>query len=175
MSGVVKKQDTKTSLTFSLFYAGRGGAAAPFAGVRLRAEEKEEREEEERPSGKGALSTWPPCASAPDQRYPSVTARGEGDGRARLSSTPLDAANSHEDFLTRLRLGEGLQAHVETRLVSWSHVSDSSVSTLLRDYPLASRPAAAGDVPARAPSALLLLDIPVARRRPSCRRRRHRP
>ena len=57
MSGVVKKQDTKTSLTFSLFYAGRGGAASRFAGIRLRAGEKEEREEEERLSGKGALST----------------------------------------------------------------------------------------------------------------------
>ena len=36
------------------------------------------------------------------------------------------------------------------------------MATLLRDYPLASRPAVAGNVPARAPSALLLLDILVA-------------
>ena len=73
-----KNRTPKHPSPFPFFYAGRGGAAAPFAGVRLRAEEKEEREEEERPSGKGALSTWPPCASAPGQRYPSVTTRGEG-------------------------------------------------------------------------------------------------
>ena len=50
--------------------------------------------------------------------------------------------------LHRIRLGEGLQAQVETRLV-----------TLLRNYPLASCPAAAGNVPARAPSLLPPLDI----------------
>ena len=45
-------------------------------------------EEEERPSGKGVLSTWPPCASAPGKRSPSVMMHGEGSGRARPSSTP---------------------------------------------------------------------------------------
>ena len=64
--------------------------------------------------------------------------------------------------LGRVRGVEEGRAHIKTRLVSWSHVSDSSVATLLQDYPLASRPAAAGDVPARAPSALLLLDILAA-------------
>lgn len=39
--------------------------------------------------------------------------------------------------LHRIQLGEGLQIHVETRLASSSHVSDASVATLLRDYPIA--------------------------------------
>jgi hypothetical protein len=40
--------------------------------------------------------------------------------------------------LHRIRLSEVFQIHVETRLVSSFHVSDPSVATLLRDYPLIS-------------------------------------
>ena len=123
---------------------------------------------------RGAQHLAPVCVSA----RPAFSFGDDARGRKREGTTlvhPPDAAKSHEDFLARFRLGEGLQAHVETRLFSWSHISDSSVATLLRDDPLASRPAAAVDVLARAPSALLLLDIPMARRRPSCRRRCHRP
>ena len=162
MSGVVKKQDTKTSLTFFLFLCWQGRSRGPVR-WRLLARGGEGGEGGGgAPFGeRGAQHLAPVCFSA----RPAFSFGDDARGRKWEGATllhPPDAAKSHEDFLTRLRLGEGLQAHVETRLVSWSHVSDSSVATLLRDYPLASRPAAADDVPARAPSALLLLDILAA-------------
>ena len=38
--------------------------------------------------------------------------------------------------LHRIQLGETYQIHVETRLISTFHISDASVATILRDYPL---------------------------------------
>ncbi|KAL7539684.1 hypothetical protein ACHAXR_011103 [Thalassiosira sp. AJA248-18] len=43
--------------------------------------------------------------------------------------------------LHRIQLSDGLQVHVETRISSSSHLSDPSVATLLRDYPILSNPA----------------------------------
>lgn len=46
--------------------------------------------------------------------------------------------------LHRIRLSEVIQIHVETRLASSFHVSDPSVATLLRDYPLISSSKSSG-------------------------------